>query len=332
LQVALKAAPESGSNFGGNMKKVWALLMLALASAAVAQQTDPAAGDQAAPQETSTSFPVVRINTPTHADIYCAGFVGKPLPNSKFIAGGLQTPNTTKFTNQEMIYLAGGGYQVGQKYTILRELRDPNEYEIFAGQRRILKSMGEAYAEIGRVRVTDTRSKSAIAQVEFSCEPLVPGDIAVPFEEKPPITFHPPVRFDRFAPPNGKASGRIVLARDFDTELGTGAKIYMNVGTNQGIKIGDYFKAVRNYTEDLKDPVDSLSFKASNTEDTQKRPPSVEGGMFTRTKGPNIHVADLPRRAVGEIVVLDATPTTSTGMIVFALEDVHIGDTVELDQ
>jgi hypothetical protein len=43
-------------------------------------------------------------------------------------------------------------------------------------------------------------------------------------------------------------------------------------------------------------------------------------------------VADLPRRAVGEIVILDATPTTSTGMIVFALEDVHIGDTVELDQ
>jgi len=314
------------------MKKAWPLLVLCLAATAMAQQTDSAAGDQAAPQETSTSFPVVRINTPTHADIYCAGFVGKPLPNSKFVAGGLQTPNTTKFTNDEMVYLAGGGYQVGQKYTILRELRDPNEYEMFAGQHRMLKAMGDAYAEIGRVRITDTRSKSAIAQVEFSCEPLVTGDIAVPFEEKPAITFHPPLRFDRFAPPNGKASGRIVLARDFDSELGTGAKVYMNVGTNQGIKVGDYFKAVRSYSADRNDPVDSLSFKASYTDDTQKHPPSVEGGMFTRSNGPNIHVADFPRRAVGEIVVLDATPTTSTGMIVFALEDVHIGDTVELDQ
>jgi hypothetical protein len=314
------------------MKKLWALAMLCLSAAALAQQTDSAAGDQAAPQETNASFPVVRINTPTHADIYCAGFVGKPLPNSKFIVGGLQTPNTTKFTNAEMVYLAGGGYQVGQTYSILRELRDPNEYEIFAGQHRMLKSMGDAYADIGRVKITDIRSKSAIAQVEFSCEPLVPGDIAVPFEEKPAITFHPPVRFDRFAPPNGKASGRIVMARDFDTELGTGAKVYINVGTNQGIKVGDYFKAVRAYSADLKDPVDSLSFRASTTEDTQKRPPSVEGGMFTRTKGPNIRVADFPRRAVGEVVILDATPTTSTGMIVFALEDVHIGDTVELDQ
>jgi hypothetical protein len=60
--------------------------------------------------------------------------------------------------------------------------------------------------------------------------------------------------------------------------------------------------------------------------------PSFEAKTFTRTKGPNIHVADLPRRAVGEVVILTVTPTTSTGMIVFAAEDVHAGDAVELDE
>ncbi len=45
-----------------------------------------------------------------------------------------------------------------------------------------------------------------------------------------------------------------------------------------------------------------------------------------------IHVRDLPRRAVGEIVVIGTTPTTATGMIVFAMEDVHAGDGVELDE
>lgn len=45
-----------------------------------------------------------------------------------------------------------------------------------------------------------------------------------------------------------------------------------------------------------------------------------------------IHVADLPRRSVGEIVILTTTPTTATGMVVFALEDIHLGDSVELDQ
>ena len=34
---------------------------------------------------------------------------------------------------------------------------------------------------------------------------------------------------------------------------------------------------------------------------------------------------------MGEIVILGVTNTTATGMIVFAMEDVHAGDNVELD-
>src|SRR5208337_2291887 len=111
--------------------------------------------------------------------------------------------------------------------------------------------------------------------------------------------FHPPARFDRFAPTNGKVSGRILMAKDFDGELGSGAKVYLNVGANQGVKVGDYFRAVRSYSADLKDPVDSLSFKASTSEDTQKKPPSIDPKLLTKTNGPEIHVADFPRRAVG---------------------------------
>jgi len=40
----------------------------------------------------------------------------------------------------------------------------------------------------------------------------------------------------------------------------------------------------------------------------------------------------MPRRAVGEVVVISTTPTTSTAMVVFAMESVHLGDNVELDQ
>jgi hypothetical protein len=281
---------------------------------------------------TTVSFPIERVQTPTYADLYCAGFVSKQLlPNANFVAGGLQTPNTTKFANGEMVYLAGGGYQAGQQYTILRELQDMDRYEIFAGQHTMLKAMGQPYAELARVRVIDARSKMAVAQIEFSCDPVNPGDIVVPYAEKTPVSFHPPLRFDRFAPPNSKTTGRIVMARDFDSVLGTGMKVYMNMGSSQGVKVGDHFRAVRSYGADLKDPVDSLSFKAALAEDTQKREPSIDAGMWTKNNGPMIHVADLPRRAVGEIVILSTTATTSTGMIVFALEDVHLGDAVEAD-
>ena len=282
---------------------------------------------------TAVGFPTERVQTPTSADLYCAGFINpKPLPNANFVAGGLQTPNTTKFTNGEMIYLSGGGYQLGAEYTVIRELNDPNRYELYPGQHSLLKSTGQPYAELAKLKVVDTRSKMAIAQIEFSCDPVNPGDVVVPFVEKQAISFHPPERFDRFVPPNGKTSGRIVMAKDFDYELGAGVKVYLNVGANQGVKAGDYFRAVRAYTADLKDPADSLSFKASTTEDTQKRPPTVEPTFLNHSKGPAIHVRDMPRRGVGEIVILSTTPTTSTGMIVFALEDVHAGDTVELDE
>jgi hypothetical protein len=313
------------------MKKIGLLILLAAVSAG-AQDAAPAADAPQGTAPTSVSFPVERIQTPTYADMYCAGFINKSvLPDANYVEGGLQTPNTSKFVTGDIIYLAGGGYTTGGQYTILRELKDQNRYEVFPGQAKALAATGQPYGEIGRVRIVDTRNKTAIAQIEYSCDPINPGDIAVPFAEKPSVSFHPPLRFDRFIPKTGKTSGRIVLAKDFDSTLGTGMKVYLNMGANQGVKVGDYFRAVRPYTSDLADPVDSLSFRASTAEDTQRRPPSIEGNWMTKTKGPNIRVADLPRRAVGEIVVLTTTPTTATGMIVFALEDVHVGDVVELD-
>ncbi|MGB7642236.1 MAG: hypothetical protein WBL82_13210, partial [Terriglobales bacterium] len=123
----------------------------------------------------------------------------------------------------------------------------------------------------------------------------------------------------------------IILGKDFDTILGAGVKLYLNVGSNQGVKAGDYFRVVRSYTSTLRDPVDSLSFKAQISEDTQLASPTFEANAFTKGKGPNIHVEDLPRRAVGEIVVLSTTPTSSAAMVVFALEDIYAGDTVQLD-
>jgi hypothetical protein len=321
---------------GGNMKKTGLFVfVLSLATAAWAQGgADASAGE--APQgtaPTTASFPTMRVQTPTYADLYCAGFISKQmLPDANFVAGGLQTPTTTKFTRGDMIYLEGTGYSTGAEYEVVRATRDVNEYEMFPGQKKLLKETGQPYEEVGRVKVIDTRSKSAIAQIEYACDGVNPGDTTIPFAEKPAVTFHAPIRFDRFLPPGNRVSGRIVMGKDFDSELGTGHKIYINVGANQGVKIGDFFRAVRSYQTDLDDPVDSLSFKAAIAEDTQLKTPSVDPAMFSKGNGPVIHVRDLPRRAVAEIEIIGVTNTTATGMIVFAMEDVHAGDGVELDQ
>jgi hypothetical protein len=316
------------------MKKT-GLLMLLLATAAWAQTTDPStfqAPDGTTP--TSNSFPIERIPTPTYADLYCAGFISKQLlPDANYIMGGVHTPTTTHFTRGDIVYLRGNGYTNGAEYEIVRALRDTNEYEVYPGEAKLLKETGQPYEEIGRVKVIDTRSRAAIGQIEYACDGVAPGDTAIPFAEKQQITPHGPVRFDRFLPASNKVSGRIVMGKDFDSQMGTGHKLYMNIGAKQGVKIGDYFRAVRSYDADLKDPVDSLSFRAALAEDTQKKMPSFDPSLFDyKGNGPVIHVRDLPRRAVGEIVIIGVTDTTATGMIVFSMEDVHAGDDVEFDQ
>jgi hypothetical protein len=317
------------------MKKTGILLVLLAAVAAYAQQSDSTAAidGPAGTAPTSVSFPFERVQTPTHADLYCAGLINQQkLPDANFIAGGLQTPNTTRYTTGQLVYLEGSGYQVGQEYTVLRETINPSKHEIFPGQTHILNGLGQPYADEGLIKIVDTRQKMAVAQIEFSCDGILPGDLLIAYAERPAISFHPPVRFDRFAPAGAKTSGRIVMARDFDGMVATGSKVYLNVGSNQGVKPGDYFRAVRLYSADKSDEADTLSFSASQIDDSQKNPPAIDPTFLNRTKGGAIHTANLPRRSVGEIVVLSSTPTTATGMIVFALEDVHIGDGVELDE
>jgi hypothetical protein len=318
------------------MKKT-GLLVLFVAAAAFAQSgADASPADQNSPQGTApvtATFPTERVQLATYADIYCAGFINKQsLPDANFVAGGLDTPGTTKFVKGDIVYLRGSGYSLGAEYSILRALRDIDEYEMYPGEKKLLKETGQPYEEVGRVRIVDTRSKSAIAQIEYSCDPINPGDTAIPFAEKTMVSFHAPARFDRFLPGSSKVGGRIVMGKDFDSELGTGQKLYLNVGANQGVKVGDYFRAVRNYEADLHNPVDSLSFKAAISEDTQLKQPSVDPRMFTKSNGPVIHMSEMPRRAVGEIVIIGVTPTTATGMVVYSLEDVHAGDNVELDE
>ena len=83
--------------------------------------------------------------------------------------GGNHTPTTTHFTRGDIVYLRGTGFTNGAEYEIVRALRDIDEYEIYPGQQKLLKQTGQPYAEVGRVKVIDTRSKAAIAQIEYAC-------------------------------------------------------------------------------------------------------------------------------------------------------------------
>src|ERR1039457_5669600 len=106
------------------------LLLIVTATVAMAQSSLTAATpDASGIIDTSANVPFVRFQTPTAADIYCAGFLTKErVPDANYVNGGLQTPYSTKFEIGELVYLAGSGYQAGQLYSVVRELRDVNQY------------------------------------------------------------------------------------------------------------------------------------------------------------------------------------------------------------
>ncbi len=289
------------------------LLLLVLVTAVAAAQ-------QAAPPPVQSTNLVEKETAPSYSDVYCAGFVtNEPINHANMVAGGAEAPTGTLYGMNDTLFLSGGGYQVNQQLTVVRELQDPNRFEPFAGQRALLNEIGQPYAELGRLRVVKTSGDLAIAQVELSCEAIAAGDFVIPFQERPTISLRKQTAaFDRF-PDAIAPAGRIVLAKDFDLFVGTGSKVYISAGAQKGVRVGDYLRITRGYGPEDVDPAAVLSYSAPQGMDTQKHPVKVTKQDARR----------LPRQAIGELVILNVTPTSATGMITFALDAVKVGDLVE---
>ena len=276
---------------------------------------------QGAPKRATTNL-TERVQAPSYADMYCSGFItNEEHGKGSYVVAGAESPNQTQFAQGDIVFLEGSGLQEGYRLSVIRELRDPNKSRAYQGQAAAVSALGQPYAELGRLRVTAIREKTAIAQVEYSCSPIVAGDFVVPFQEKAPVAYRRNTALERFPAAAGSLTARIVMAKDFDYILGTGQKVYISAGADKGVKVGDYFRAVRDYDPANMDDLGVLSYKVTQSEETQKSHTAI-----TREK-----YAELPRRALAEMIVLNVTPTSATAMITFALENVTVGDIVELE-
>lgn len=286
------------------------------------QQAAPAQQQpQTAQQPPAATNLVEEANAPTLSEIYCSGFVSKKsISPSGTIVGGDLSPETTAYHEGNYIYLRGNDVKEGQEYLLLRHMQDPNRYESFKGQEKAVAALGEMYQDLGRAKVQYIRNKVGVAMVEMACEPALPGDIAVPYSERPRPEFRH-VAYNEFAMPTGKTAGRIIEAKDLDTFIGLHRIVYLNVGEQQGVKPGDYFRITRNYQSILDSPSESLPLYAPAADDTQKDVPKYN---FKKLAG------DLPIRTVGHLMILSVTPTTATGLTTYVNEDVHLGDGVEM--
>ncbi|HEX6881015.1 MAG TPA: hypothetical protein VF135_11670 [Terriglobales bacterium] len=296
------------------MKSLLATAILTVPMLVMAQQP------QAPAQPAATTNLVEHAQAPTYTDIYCSGFVTKEnIPTTNHIVAGMGSPHSVRFVARQTVYLAGPGYAVGNRYSVIRKVKDPNLYEMAPGQNALLKKSGNEYAELGQVTITYIDREVAVGEVDFSCSAMAPGDTLLPFHEKEMVKFSARPKFQVFAPYGGTA-GRIIDGKEFDKILGTGQKVYVNVGANQGVHPGDYLRITRNYNPSEMAPVDRYSLDSPYVMDEAQDAVKLTKSDYKK----------LPARGIGEMVVLSVTPETATGMITLALEDVTVGDVVEV--
>lgn len=256
-----------------------------------------------------------------YSTVYCSGFVtDQKVPDAIRLISGEQSATKITFTRGDYVYINRGsdqGVRVGDRYSVVRAEGDPSGVPWFKWQVKLMRAMGTHYLDAGQLRVVNVLPKTAIAQVSMSCDYMQRGDIVLPFQDRPDPAFKEPGPFDHFAPVTGKPVAMVVQTKDFQQSAGAGNTVYVNLGTAQGVKIGDYFRIFRYQG--------SLAETVVQTKGYQDR---VYGfGSSPQRYNWN----DLPREILGEGIVLNVSRNSSTVFITFSSVDIYAGDYTELE-
>ncbi len=305
------------------MKQI-GLALLVFSVFGLAQQPPQKSGQQKAPVDVQRvrHTEIAVSNTPALDDMYCSGFITtQKVPEKHYVVAGRDAPEQVRYAESTGHIFVWGGSDLkpGDRLQIVRHVRNPNQYERYKGEWAAVKQVGEPYFERGYVRVTEVQKNVAIVVPELACADIMPGDIAVPFVEREKPVFRN-IKLDRFTPPSGKPTGRIVLANEFDSSVGSTQKAYLNIGEDKGLKVGDYVRITRRYDYAFHERETAMSTEATAMEET----------MYHEPKLPKDGIKDLPRLTLGDAIVLHVHPRSATVMIMTALEDIRVGDGVEL--
>jgi hypothetical protein len=257
----------------------------------------------------------------TYSTVNCSGFVtDQKVPDAVAIISGEQSNYKITFERGDFVYINRGqdkGVRVGDRFAVVRPIEDPNRVQWFKWQAKLMKAMGTEYRDTGQLRVVNVQPKVSIAEVTFSCSYMQRGDIVVPFQERPQPPYKDPAAFDHFAPVSGKPVAMVVTGLDYTDLYGRMQTIYVNLGTKQGVKVGDYFRVFR---------------YQGSTADTVPQTKDYQYTMYGFGSAPQRYSwNDLPREVLGEGIVLNVSPNSSTAMITFSTIEIYAGDYVEIE-
>ncbi len=270
----------------------------------------------------AVSKPAMVTHSATYRDVHCSGFItDRVMKPDLFVVSGDETGLKGLYTDRDIIYLnRGAGFVVnpGGEYALVRRVVDPVKQDVFEGQTEMIKKLGTVYRETGRIKVTIVHQQTVTAQVLYACEEIQPGDVAIPFNQKPlPQIADMPL--DRFAPPSGKNEGMIITSKEYASTLGTNDVAYLNIGSKQGVAVGQMYRVFRPYAPATKDPT-----RRSNDYPTHL---TTMRQLYHLT--PEQKKA-LPRDILGMMIILSVENSSAVGLITTASGDIYLGDLVEM--
>ncbi len=258
---------------------------------------------------------------PDYAMVNCSGFVTDQRVSDEIrVISGEQSNSKLTFASGDYVYINRGqnkGVRVGDRFTVVRPHKDPTEVPWFKWQVKLIGAMGTAYQDAGQVKVVNVQPKVSIAQVNFSCRYMQRGDIVLPYQDRAVPPYKDSAAFDHFAAVSGRPVAMVVAGKEDEPIYGKFSTIYVNLGTHQGVKAGDYFRIFR--------------YQGSRAETA----PIEKGYQYTMygfgSAPERYDWNDLPREVLGEGMVINVTRNSSTVVITLSSAPVYAGDYVELE-
>ena len=286
---------------------------------------------ESAREAKTTSLATTRVAS--GKDLYCAGFISPTEIKSDLRIIGSDEENRVVYYSQgNTVYFEIGAQTIRPEmiFSIVRPLGDFKHP--FKGDK---KSLGVFTQELGVLRVLAVQGKVATARIIFSCDDIKHGDLLVPFEErKPPVTdFKNPI--PRYQQTSGQKAGHIVMQREHHEMISPRDVVYIDLGSESGVSAGDKFTIFRQTPKDgnfvhFRD--DNVTVQSNSDFGSDK----LKGGSNSIDKAHQWrqdvedHRAEIPKKIVGELVVIAVKGKASTAIVTRTTQEVHNGDTIEV--
>ena len=275
-------------------------------------------------------------------NLYCAGYIQKASVNTDYrIVGADNEREQNTFSEGNFVYISRGasnGVKVGDMFSVVRPAGQ------FSSKLSKKGNLGIYIKEVGALEVVRVKDEVSVARVKTSCDEFRMGDLLMPTPERKSPMFEKRAALDPFGEPSGKASGRIVMAKDNRELIGREMIVYIDLGSEDSVQVGEYLTIYRPLgkggvlnssqpeTAAAKESgYESDAYKGGqfSIQTARKSGSEANGQVVTTRKAKEGRPSGL-RKVVGEMVILNVREKTATALVTRAVHEIHTGDMVEV--